>query len=224
MGLPAGVVAPTGGRAMIIRSRDEGKTWSKPETLIDTPADDRHPAFVELRDGTVLCSFFTYMGEPEGGEWKDPSLAVRVHFIRSFDGGRTWEQKPILLRTPFTYDETDGPLVKLKDGSVLVAINGRPRSGPPDHATVLRSTNWLWACWMNMTSNALFDTSTTLAATPVVVSQAASGIYTPQSRWSRHHLDPPPGVPGTMSMMSIWWTPTGRPLTCVLSGTPIPPR
>ena len=141
MGLPAGVVAPTGGRAMIIRSTDQGKTWSKPGTLIDTPADDRHPAFVELRDGTVLCSFFTYMGEPESGEWKDASLAVRVHFIRSFDGGRTWEQKPILLRTPFSYDETDGPLVKLKDGSVLVAINGRPRSGLPDQAAVLRSTN-----------------------------------------------------------------------------------
>ncbi len=141
LGLPAGVVAPTGGRAMIIRSTDQGKTWSKPVTLIDTPADDRHPAFVELADGTVLCSFFTYMGEPEGGEWKDPAMAVRVHFIRSFDGGRTWEQKPILLRTPFTYDETDGPLVRLKDGSVLVAINGRPRSGPPDQAGVLRSTD-----------------------------------------------------------------------------------
>ena len=101
MGLPAGIIAPTGGRAMIIRSKDRGRTWSEPETLIDTPADDRHPAFVELRDGTVLCSFFTYNGEPEGGEWKDPSLAVRVHFIRSFDGGRTWEQKPIRLRTSF---------------------------------------------------------------------------------------------------------------------------
>jgi len=141
MGLPAGVVAPTGGRAMIIRSRDQGKTWSKPVTLIDTPADDRHPAFVELRDGTVLCSFFSYMGEPEGGEWKDPTMAVRVHLIRSFDGGWTWEKKPVLLRTPFSYDETDGPLVKLKDGSVLIAVNGRPRSGPPDQAAVLRSTN-----------------------------------------------------------------------------------
>lgn len=141
LGLPAGVVAPTGGRAMIMRSTDQGKTWSKPVTLIDTPADDRHPAFVELRDGTLLCSFFSYMGEPEGGEWKDPALAVRVHLIRSFDGGRTWEKKPSLLRTPFTYDETDGPLVRLKNGSVLIAINGRPRSGPPDQAAVLRTTN-----------------------------------------------------------------------------------
>jgi photosystem II stability/assembly factor-like uncharacterized protein len=142
LGLPADIVAPTGGRAMIMRSTDEGRTWSKPVTLIDTPADDRHPAFVELRDGTLLSSFFTYWGEPENGDWvKDPSLAVRVHLIRSFDGGRTWEKKSRQLKTPFLYDETDGPLVRLKDGSVLIAINGRARSGPPDQAALLRSTN-----------------------------------------------------------------------------------
>ncbi len=142
MGLPQGIVAPTGGRAMIMRSTDEGKTWSKPVTLIDTPADDRHPAFVELRDGTLLSSFFTYSGEPENGDWgKDSSLAVRVHLVRSFNGGRTWEKKSHPLRTPFSYDETDGPLVRLKDGSVLIAVNGRAPSGPPDQAAVLRSTN-----------------------------------------------------------------------------------
>ncbi len=141
LGMPE-VVAPTGGRAMIMRSTDEGKTWSKPVTLIDTPADDRHPAFVELRDGTILCSFFTYPGEPENNDLvKDPAGAARVWFIRSFDGGKTWEKKPRQIKTPFLYDETDGPLVKLKDGSVLVAVNGRPKSGPPDIAGIFRSTN-----------------------------------------------------------------------------------
>src|SRR6476660_3243951 len=50
MGLPADIVAPTGGRALIVRSTDQGKIWSKPETLIDTPLDDRQQAFVELQD------------------------------------------------------------------------------------------------------------------------------------------------------------------------------
>lgn len=142
LGMPADIVAPTGGRAMITRSFDEGKTWSKPETLIDTPLDDRHPAFVELRDGTILCCFFTYPGEPRDNDLvKDPSMAARVWFIRSFDGGKTWEKKPRMLQTPFLYDETDGPLVRLKDGSVLVAINGRQKTGPPDVAGIFRSTN-----------------------------------------------------------------------------------
>jgi photosystem II stability/assembly factor-like uncharacterized protein len=142
MGMPADIVAPTGGRAMFIRSTDEGKTWSKPQTLIDTPADDRHPAFVELADGTILGSFFSYSGEPENGDLaKDPDAAARVWIIRSFDGGKTWEPKPRRLETPFLYDETDGPLLRLKDGSVLIAVNGRPKSGPPDQAGLLRSTD-----------------------------------------------------------------------------------
>ncbi len=142
MGMPRDITAPTGGRAMFIRSTDEGKTWSKPATLIDTPVDDRHPAFVELKDGTVLCSFFTYPGEPENNDLlKDPTMAARVHFIRSFDGGKTWEKAPRQIQTDFLYDETDGPLVRLHDGSVVVAINGRPKEGPPDQAGIFRSTN-----------------------------------------------------------------------------------
>ena len=142
LGLPAEIVAPTGGRAMFTRSNDGGKTWTKPETLIDTPLDDRHPAFVQLNDKTILASFFTYPGEPENGDLeKDPTMAARVHFIRSFDGGKTWEKKARQIATPFLYDETDGPLVQLKDGSVLVAINGRLKGGPPDVAGLFRSTD-----------------------------------------------------------------------------------
>lgn len=142
MGLPKDVIAPTGGRALFMRSTDEGKSWSKPALLIDTPADDRHPAFAELKDGTILCSFFSYIGEAEGDDLKkSPELAVRTHIIRSFDGGRTWEQKPRTVRTPFLYDETDGPLLKMHDGSVMMAINGRPQGGPPDQAGFVRSKN-----------------------------------------------------------------------------------
>jgi len=135
MGMPADIVAPTGGRAMITRSTDEGKTWSKPVTLVDTPADDRHPAFVQLKDGTVLCCFFIYLGD------EDPAQSAKPHifFIRSFDNGKTWEKNPRPLGTPF-FNETDGPFAKLKDGSVLLAINGRPQ-GPPDQCGIFRSAN-----------------------------------------------------------------------------------
>ena len=142
MGLPAGIVAPTGGRAMFTRSTDQGKTWSKPQTLVDTPVDDRHPAFVQLRDGTVVCCFFTYPGEPTDGDLvKDPAMAARVWFIRSFDGGKTWEKKPRQLRSQFLYDETDGPFLHLRDDSIVLAVNGRSTNGPPDQVGFFRSTN-----------------------------------------------------------------------------------
>jgi hypothetical protein len=137
LGMPTNIVAPTGGRAMLTRSTDEGKSWSKPETLVDTQADDRHPAFVQLPDGTVLCCFFIYKGdEPE-----DPGRIPPPHvfFVRSFDNGKTWEKKPLPLGTPW-FHETDGPFARLKDGSVLLAINGRPQ-GPPDQCGIFRSIN-----------------------------------------------------------------------------------
>jgi photosystem II stability/assembly factor-like uncharacterized protein len=140
LGLPADIVAPTGGRAMFTRSTDQGKTWSKPVTMIDTPADDRHPAFIEFDDGTILSCFFTYLGEPKDGD-KSNEPAARVQLVRSNDGGRTWEQTPRQLKTAFLYDETDGPFARLSDGSVLLAINGRATSGPPDQAGIFRSAD-----------------------------------------------------------------------------------
>jgi len=74
IGMPAGVVAPTGGRAMIIRSTDRGKTWSKPATMLDSPADDRHPAFLEIPNGTLLCSMFLYTGADRARGTPGPRL------------------------------------------------------------------------------------------------------------------------------------------------------
>ena len=61
------VKAPRGGRAHIMYSDNEGKTWSKPKVLIDTKNDDRHPTILELDDGTLLCTFFDYSGFFSGG-------------------------------------------------------------------------------------------------------------------------------------------------------------
>jgi len=139
IGLPADVVAPTGGRAMIMRSTDEGKTWGKPVTMLDTPDDDRHPAFVETRDGTLLCSLFLYPGADRADALKNPALAYRTVIIRSFDHGKTWDKKIVRPPSSFLYDETDGPMVLLEDGSVLLTINGTPLKGGPSQAAVFTS-------------------------------------------------------------------------------------
>ena len=138
LGFPADIEAPTGGRAMLIRSEDEGVTWSAPETIIDTPWDDRSPAFLELPDGTLLCSFFTYSG---GDFQQNPELAHRTQIVRSFDGGRTWEQTPRPLPSPFLADATDGPPILLQDGSVLLAVYGAPPEGGPEQQGLFRTTD-----------------------------------------------------------------------------------
>lgn len=139
LGLPADIVAPTGGRAMIIRSSDEGKTWSKPETMLDTPDDDRSPSLIEMPDGTLLCSVFTYPGVDEDYILKDPSLTYHIAIIRSFDHGKTWDKEIIRLPSPFLNDASDGPMILLKDGSVLHAVYGTPKDGGPAQTALFTS-------------------------------------------------------------------------------------
>jgi hypothetical protein len=139
LGMPENISAPSGGRAMAIRSTDQGKTWSKPVTILDTPDDDRHPSFIELPDGTILCSVFTYSGADIVSIRKDPSVSNHTAIIRSFDHGKTWEKKVIRIPSPFISDETDGPMVLLKDGSVLLTINGTPKDSDIEQAAVFNS-------------------------------------------------------------------------------------
>ncbi|MEN6451268.1 MAG: sialidase family protein [Thermoguttaceae bacterium] len=139
LGMPTDVDAPRGGRAMLVRSTDNGRTWSKPETLIDTPADDRSPAIAELPSGVLACSLFTAPGWAD--PVKSPELACRTGVVRSLDGGRTWEKEVRRLPSPFLSDATDGPPLVLRDGSVIVAAYGPPAPGKPDGIAVFRSTD-----------------------------------------------------------------------------------
>jgi hypothetical protein len=139
IGLPADIDAPSGGRAMIMRSTDQGKTWAKPVTLLDTPADDRHPAWVELPDGTLLCSLFIYPGVELAEFVKRPEDAHRTVIIRSHDQGKNWDKELIRPPSPFLADESDGPMVLLKDGSIMLTISGVARQGGPAEAAVFTS-------------------------------------------------------------------------------------
>lgn len=139
IGMPADIAAPRGGRAMIVRSTDAGKTWGKPTTLLDTPDDDRHPAWVVLPDGTLLCSLFTYSGVEEADFQKRPEEAYRTLILRSFDQGQSWDEKPIRPPSPFLADESNGPMVLLNDGAPLLTISGLKKEGGPAQAAVFTS-------------------------------------------------------------------------------------
>ena len=106
--------APRGGRAHIMRSDDEGLTWSKPDTLIDTPYDDRHPTVLELQDGSLLCTFFT------GALPK----VVRSWYMRSTDGGAHWSE-PKQFPGESYGGFGNGSAILLSDGSVLCSVGGK---------------------------------------------------------------------------------------------------
>ena len=125
-GFPLEPDAPTGGRALICRSRDNGKTWTRPTTLVDTPGDDRHPVIVELPDGTLLCVFFVidnwygYETPPQGRHKNS-----RVAAIRSTDGGKSWSE-PVYMPSPFRYyDRMCGKPVVLPGGRIVLPTYGK---------------------------------------------------------------------------------------------------
>ena len=139
-GFPAKIKAPTGGRALWCRSKDNGKTWSRPTTLIDTPGDDRHPVIVELANGTLVCAFFVidnwygYDRPPEGRN-KNSRVAV----IRSTDGGKTWS-KPKFMPSPFGYyDRLCGKPTVLTNGHILLSTYGKDQWTTPEQLGVYRS-------------------------------------------------------------------------------------
>jgi hypothetical protein len=99
---------PKGGRICAVRSRDEGKTWTAPEIVLDTDEDDRDPSVCCLPDGSLLLNFFTY----------DRTQAVNTCVSRSKDSGRTWSAPEVILPGY----ATSTPARRLRSGRLLLPV------------------------------------------------------------------------------------------------------
>ena len=99
---------PRGGRVCEIRSGDEGATWSAPETVVDTPNDDRDPSVCCLPDGKILCNFFMY----------GPNGECDTCLVESRDDGRSWSDPEIVLPS----FATSTPIRRLRSGRLLMPV------------------------------------------------------------------------------------------------------
>ena len=122
---------PKGGRICMVRSHDEGRTWSAPRILYDDVNDNRDPHIAQLNDGTLICSFFSLL--EKNGAYE----VIACQIVRSHDGGETWETQAQPL--------TDGswacsaPVREMPDGTCLLGVYHHGASG--EWGGVLRSTD-----------------------------------------------------------------------------------
>ncbi len=152
------------GRVELMRSRDDGQTWSFPRVVMDGPIDDRDAGVVETANGSILITTFTSLAyEPIlekaelEGSWPAARLrqwqaahdrvtaeqrqsALGVWMIRSTDGGTTFSGRyDSLVNSPH------GP-IQLSDGRLLYA--GKELWRADNRVGVCQSTDdgksWDW--------------------------------------------------------------------------------
>lgn len=115
------------GKVQMIRSADDGETWTKPVTVCDGPIDDRDAGLLELPNGDLVLFWFTSVAFAEGESNRtkyraecerttdgEKRAALGSWARRSTDGGRTWSEP---VRVPVM---TPHGGVLLRDGRILV--------------------------------------------------------------------------------------------------------
>lgn len=118
------------GRISMVESRDNGRTWSRPRVIIDTPLDDRDPSLTVTRAGRVLVSYFARDTET--------SRSAGVFVVRSDDGGATWSD-PVRVDTILTDSATTSKIVEAENGDLLIPLYGSVAGDGHSRVTIGRS-------------------------------------------------------------------------------------
>ena len=105
---------PKGGRVSCCTSSDEGRTWSPPSVLYDDEADNRDPHIAQLRDGTLICTFFS-LRPAKGRRWQGSGAQL----VRSADGGKTWDKTPASVSKDYY---CSAPVREMPDGTLLLGL------------------------------------------------------------------------------------------------------
>lgn len=144
------------GRLDIVFSSDDGRTWSKPTLVVDTPLDDRDPAFGQAKDGTLVIGYYRDANYNEQGKY-DRSLD-RPHdtwVTLSSDGGKNWQEPLEIDVSEIGWGSPYSRILTLPDGDMLMPIYGlevRPAGqkspkrsdglpGDQNHSYLFRSTD-----------------------------------------------------------------------------------
>ncbi len=106
---------PKGGRIAYATSSDEGRTWSSAATLYDGPDDDRDPSIVQLKNGLLICNFFSLRKTPGQGRG---FAGQGTWVVTSTDLGDTWSPP----RRIYDNYYCSSPIRELSDGRLVLGL------------------------------------------------------------------------------------------------------
>ena len=106
---------PKGGRICYCTSADEGRTWSPAEILYDSPDDDRDPSIVQLKNGQLICNFFSLRKATEPGK---PWIGLGSWLVTSTDLGKTWSAPRQVSAAYYC----SSPIRELSDGRLILGL------------------------------------------------------------------------------------------------------
>lgn len=121
-----------GGRICFSTSRDEGCSWSKPEILYDGPYDDRDPSIVQLKNGRLICNFFSL----SPGDKPRSYISEGSWLTTSDDLGKTWSAP----RRVFEDYYCSSPIHELSNGRLIMGLY---------HADYQNGKKWGKVVWGN---------------------------------------------------------------------------
>jgi len=136
------------GRLDMVFSSDEGRTWTKPALVIDSPLDDRNPALGQASDGALVVGYLRNGNYDDNGRY-DPKLEkpIGTWVTRSVDGGQTWSESALIDTADIGWGSPYGKILVMPDGAMLMPIYGGPIRAPgekgaeTDNSYVYRSTD-----------------------------------------------------------------------------------
>lgn len=111
------------GKIRLMRSTDDGRTWSKPKTIVNSKGDDRDPKISVDSRGRVFLLYFTRKDKKTRHD-----VAEGAYVMHSDDQGLAWSSPTLVETSKHGWVACHGAVTGMQDGSLLAPVYQSGRS------------------------------------------------------------------------------------------------